>query len=244
MAGSERRYILKTVDGEQYGPVDQDVLIRWAENGRITAYCQIRSTLIARWENASDIPFLRDILLKQIEEETAKSESLFSKIRKRATMKAVEIAEFSGLHEVRPEDFNAASVPMRIVTAITDMLAVLGIAVGIYLFFALLYTTDMLGSNEAFYLGFIVFYIAFLTYFTYCMGSLGQTPGQKFWGVILIRKNGQAFYMGRAYVYTVASMLLGILTPIFVFVSPSHRSFQEIITSTRMVRIKLVGKRR
>ncbi len=92
MAASERLYILKTVDGEEYGPVDQDCLIRWAENGRITAYCQIRSTLIARWENASEVPFLRELLLKQLEEKDSRNESILGKIRRRATMRAVEIA--------------------------------------------------------------------------------------------------------------------------------------------------------
>ena len=81
-------------------------------------------------------------------------------------------------------------------------------------------------------------------YFTYAMGMLGQTLGQRFWGIILIRKTGEQFYLGRAFAYATGLLCFGLLTPFFVFVSPSRRSMQEILTGTRMVRMKLVGKRR
>lgn len=244
MAGSERLYILKTVDGEEFGPVDQECLVRWAENGRITPYCQIRSTLIARWENASEIPFLRDILIKQLEEKETRDESIFAKIKQRATMRAVEAVEFSGIHEVRPDDFESASPVIRFLAGLVDIVVVVIMGVILFLGGALAYSTQILGANEVFYIGFFLYTVLVVMYFVYSMGGLGQTIGQKFWGIILIRKTGEQYYLGRAFAYTLGLLCFGLLTPLFVFVSPSRRSMQEIMTSTRMVRTKLIGKRR
>ena len=30
---NERMYLVKTVDGEEMGPADQETLVKWAENG-------------------------------------------------------------------------------------------------------------------------------------------------------------------------------------------------------------------
>jgi uncharacterized RDD family membrane protein YckC len=244
MPGNERLYLLKTVDGEEYGPVDQDCLVKWAENGRITPHCQIRSTLIARWEKASDVPALREILLQQVIEKAPEDTGIWSRIRTRATRRATEVVEVSGLHQVRPEDFESATLPLRILATSFDagLAIVLGLAV--YLVFALLFGTRMLDGNGAFYLGLAVFAAIFLLGSAWILAFIGQTPGQKFWGLILMKRNGEQFYLGRAYLYVVFTLLFGVLTPIIAFVSTSRRSLQEILTGTRMVKVKLIGKHR
>jgi hypothetical protein len=244
MAGNERLYLLKTVDGEEYGPVDQECLVRWAENGRITAYCQIRSTLIARWEKACEVPFLRDILLKQIEEKDPGDTSFLSKIRTKVTRRATEAVEISSLHEVRPEDFESAPVPLRVVAGVFDLLLAGLVAVGIYLLFALFFSLQMLDGNSAFYLGVMAYYATMLFGLSWILAVIGQTPGQKFWGIILIKRTGEQFYLGRACIYGVLTLGFGLMTPFFMFVAPSRRSLQEIVTGTRMVKVKLIGKRR
>ena len=244
MADTDRLYILKAVDGEEYGPVDQDTLIRWAESGRITGYCQVRSTLLRRWENACEIPFLRELLLEQMEEDQIKGQTAWQKIKARVTMKAVEAASFGGLHHVRPKDFDSAGLGIRFLAGIFDVLVMLGFAVVVYLFFALLYSVGLMYANEAFYLGFVIFYLGMLMYFTVGIAAYAQTVGQRFWGIILIHRGGTQFYAGRAFVYTLALLSCGLLTPVFMYLAPSRRSFQEILTGTRMVRVKLVGKRR
>jgi len=244
MAGNERLYLLKTVDGEEYGPVDQDCLVRWAENGRITAYCRIRSTLIARWENACEVPFLREILLKATEAKETEEATFWSKVKTRATMRAAEVIEVSGLHEVRPEEFEAAPLGLRVAAGIMDLLLTGLCAVAVYLLFALLYSMGVLGGNGAFYLGLVTFYVLVLIGLCWMIVAVGQTPGQRFWGIILIRRNGEQFYMGRAYVYAVLTLLFGLFSPFVMFVAASRRSMQEIVTGTRMVRVKLIGKRR
>jgi uncharacterized RDD family membrane protein YckC len=244
MPGSERLFLLKTVDGEEYGPVDQDCMVKWAENGRITAFCQVRSTLIARWERASDIPFLRDILLQQVVEKAPGDTGLWARIKTRATRKATEAVEVSGLHQVRPEDFERASLSLRFMALLFDLFFVLLLGVAAYLAFALLFSAGMLGGNGAFYLGIAAFWAVFLLGAAWILSAVGQSPGQKFWGLILMKRTGDQFYLGRAYLYVVLTLLVGVLTPLVAFVSPSHRSLQEIVTGTRMVKVKLIGKRR
>jgi uncharacterized RDD family membrane protein YckC len=243
MAG-ERQYILKTVDGEEYGPADQETLIRWAQNGRITPYCQIRSTLIARWEKAVDIPFLRDLLMTQVVEEQEKETTFLDKVKRRMTMRAPEEKNTSGLHGSRPEDFEKAPMLFRILAAIIDLIVVLLIGVVVYLIFAFAYSTKVISGNVAGYGSICSFYVLGMCYFTFLTVFKGQTVGQKFWGIILIKRKGGAFWLGRAYVYALLLFPFGIVTPFASYVSGSRRSLQEILTGTRMVRVLLTSKKR
>lgn len=244
MPGTERLYLLKTTDGQEYGPVDQDCLVKWAENGRITPQCQIRSTLIARWERASDVPFLTEILLRQVAEQAPAKVSFWERVKQRVTLKAPELVESSGLHTVRPEDYERAPVSMRLGAVVVDAITVLIFAVLVYLAFAALVSARKLDAEDAFYLGVVLFWGLFLFGAAWVLAVVGQTAGQKFWGLILIRSNGEPFYLCRAYLYILFTLMFGVLTPVVAFISPSHRSLQEILTGTRMVKVKLVSRRR
>lgn len=241
---NDRQYILKTVDGEEYGPADQETLIRWAQNGRITPYCQIRSTLIARWEKAVDIPFLRDLLMTQVLEEQQKEATAWDKVRQRATMRASEEKDTSGLHGSRPEDFEKAPMIFRMLAALIDGVVVVLLMVAVYFLYAFLFSAGALSGNAAGYLGIATAYVVFSLYYVLSIAIGGQTIGQKFWGIILIKRMGGSFWLGRAYVYLLFMIPFGILTPIIGYVAPSGRSIQEIATGTRMVRILLTGKKR
>jgi uncharacterized RDD family membrane protein YckC len=240
----ERQYILKTVDGEEYGPADQETLIRWAQNGRITPYCQIRSTLIARWEKAVDIPFLRDLLMAQAVEEQEKETTAWDRLKRKATMRAPESKGSSGLHGSRPEDYDRAPMLFRILAAVIDMIVVGVIGLAVYFAYALAYSAGALSGSVVGYFGICTFYVLATAYFTFFITVKGQTVGQKFWGIILIKRTGGSFWLGRAYLYTLAMIPFGILTPFASYVATSKRSIQELITDTRMVRILLTSKKR
>jgi uncharacterized RDD family membrane protein YckC len=243
MAG-ERQYILKTVDGEEYGPADQETLIRWAQSGRITPYCQIRSTLIARWEKAVDIPFLRDLLMTQIAEEQEKETTFLDKVKRKVSLRAPEEKGSAGLHGSRPEDFERAPMVFRIFAGIIDFVVVLLIGLVVFFTFAFIYSTKALAGSTTAYAGICAFYVAGMCYHTFSVVYRGQTIGQKFWGIILIKRTGGSFWLARAYIYTLLLFPFGILTPFAAYVASSRRSIQEILTGTRMVRILLTGKKR
>lgn len=241
---NERQYILKTVDGEEFGPADQETLVRWAQSGRITPYCQIRSTLIARWEKAVDIPFLRELLMTQVVEEQQKEATGWDRFKQRVTMRAAEDKGTSGLHGSRPEDLEKAPMLFRILAAFIDCVIVVLLLVAVYLLFAFLYSVKAISGNAAGYLGIATAYVVFTLYYVLSIAVRGQTVGQRFWGIILVRRQGGCFWLGRAHAYLLFMIPFGILTPVAAYVAPSGRSIQEVLTGTRMVRILLTGKKR
>ncbi|MBP1582606.1 MAG: hypothetical protein J6866_01500, partial [Victivallales bacterium] len=72
--GSERLYIVRTAAGDEFGPLDQEALVKYAENGKIAYNDKVRSTLIPQWEQAVNLSFLKDILRDQQEKEVMKNE--------------------------------------------------------------------------------------------------------------------------------------------------------------------------
>jgi uncharacterized RDD family membrane protein YckC len=249
MASKERKYLLRTVDGEEYGPVDQECLVRWAQAGRITPVCQVRSTLIAKWEKARNISFLRDIVMAQEEEQKVKKMSLLGKVNHRMTMRATETIERSGLHKTKEADYDRAPVAFRALAGIVDGIIVVLYLTVVFTIAAMLMNQGVFGPPEtgqptAFILGIAVGYIGTVMYYVWTICFHAQTPGQRFWGIMLMRKGGGEFYLGRAFVFTIGMFCFGLLTTAWTFIFPSNQSLQELLSGTRMVRIKLVGKRR
>lgn len=241
---NERQYIMKTLEGEECGPADQETLIRWAQSGRMTPYCEIRSTLIARWEKAIEVPFLRDILLPQLLEEKEKEITRWDRIKQRVTMRAPEDKSSSGLHGSRPEEYEKAPMMFRILAAFVDLVVVALLLVGVFFVFALLYWIKALTGNPAGYLGLTTAYVAVTLYYVVPVTVSGQTVGQRFWGIILLKRTGGSFWLGRTYAYFLFMIPFGILTPFTAYVSSSGRSLQEVLTGTRMVRMLLTGKKK
>jgi len=243
MSENERLYIMRTPAGEEYGPIDQKCLISWAESGRITSNCEIRSTLLARWEAAHKIAFLRDILLNKIEETEKQAKMGFlQRIRQRASVKASNVTR-KAVSKVKAGEYKSATIIARLGAGIVDTAIMIVWAVIVYLLFALTYTTGILDANSAFYAGFVVFYLGMFAYFLWTLVYTMQTMGQRFVGIILVRHTGGQIFSARAFFYTLFLLMFGLLTPIVVSFIKSKRSLPEIFTSTRMVRVKLVSQR-
>lgn len=243
MPSKERLYIMRTPDGEEYGPVDQDALVRWAESGRISSNCEIRSTLLNRWEKAHTVAFLRDILVDQISvTEQRVKEGFFRRLRRRASVKSSNVTRHA-VKKSQVSEYKSATLWARIGAAVIDIICVGIWAVIVYLSCALIFSLRILGPNECFYLGFVVFYMGMFAYFLWTLVYTAQTMGQRFTGIILLRNSGGQVFSGRAFFFTIFLILFGPLTPLFALFNKSKRALHEILTDTRMVRMKLVGKR-
>ncbi|MDD5697693.1 MAG: GYF domain-containing protein [Victivallaceae bacterium] len=59
------QYIIKDINGEEYGPVDAETLDKWVEEDRITAETPVRSSLVKNWRKAGELPFLAERLAEQ-----------------------------------------------------------------------------------------------------------------------------------------------------------------------------------
>lgn len=240
---AKRLYILKTVDDEEFGPVDQETLTRWGETGRVTAYCQIRSTLIARWEYAKDVAFLKEIIAAQEEERVEDvAPSLLQRFRRRLTLRASKNVAHSGLHHAKPTEYDAAPAPTRYFSGVVDLLAILVIGAIIYLGLAACYSAGVLDATAAFYAWVALTYIGAVMYLCWFICFRTQTFGHKWWGTMLIRQDGQDLYLGRTFIYAVVTMFFGFTTFGFMFVLPSGLALQDIVSGTKMVKTKLIGK--
>lgn len=239
---SERLYIVKTVEGEELPPADQETLIKWAESGKIKAMDQVRSTLIAKWDKCVNLPFLKQILLAQQEAEVLKQErSAWSKLVARVTLKAPELVGGTGLVSTRLETYPSASAPLRLMAILTDMVILLAIAIAIFFACMGLFRAGTLNqANGASVCMTAIFFAVFL-YYLLQITFTTQTVGQRYWGIFLIRRDGQPFWMGRVFFYCFFMMIFGILTPIFLVLG--GRSIQELLTGTRMAKVKLVKNR-
>lgn len=241
MAGT-RKYILRTVDGDEHGPVDQETLVRWAEGGRITPYCQIRSTLLARWEKARDASFLRDIIAaQQVTEEDKGPPSFLQRARTRAKLRAAKSKQATGVHEVRVSDYELAPIPLRLVSSLTDCAVVAGIAIVNFLIMSFLFDQG-LNPTLLFYLWLIVVYVATVMYFTWSISFKTKTFGNKCWGLLVISDQGQETLLARAFVLAVCSLLFGLITPISMYIIPSGRALQDVISGTYVVKTRVIVK--
>ena len=242
---SERTYLVKLESGEELGPLDKDALIRLAESSKITPNAEIRGFLVPRWDKAVSIPFLKPLLLeKQAEEILDQKLGLWTRIKNRATFRSEDSVALGSLVKTRAETFARAPVPIRILAAAIDLLIVI---VGSLIITALCYfllKREALSTNNAAYVLMLLCWCWINFYYIFFISVKTQTLGQKFWGIFLVRTNAMKFYAGRVFIYMFFMLLFGWLTPLHASLSPSKRSWQEILTGTKMVRTKLADASR
>lgn len=54
------KYIILGKDNEEYGPVDQETLLKWVEHGRVSKTSKVRNALIKQWSDAGKLDFLEE----------------------------------------------------------------------------------------------------------------------------------------------------------------------------------------
>ncbi|MFA6929718.1 MAG: RDD family protein [Lentisphaeria bacterium] len=242
---NERTYLVRTESGEEFGPVDQETLIRLTENGKITPYAQVRSVLVPRWEKAVNLPFLKQLLLeKQAKLVLDKKLSLWARIINRASFRAEDSVAMNSLVKVRADTFDRAPMFSRIFAGVIDLfLVTLGC-----LFLTgccyLLLKQEILTPDNAAYILLLLCWLWMNFYYIFMISVKTQTLGQKFWGIFLVRNNALKFFAGRAFFYTIFMLFFGFFTPLHILLSPSKRSWQEILTGTKMVKTKLADNSR
>jgi len=237
---NERSYIVKLESGDEFGPVDQEALVRYAETGRINYKAQVRSVLVPRWEKAANLPFLKPILQSQLEKALLSEKlSFWGKIVRRVTLKIDATVSTGSLVKVKAETFERAKMFTRIMAAFLDLLVLFAGGLLLTVLCYMLLKMDVLTTDNAAYVLLLLGFIWFLGYYILLITLNVQTLGQKFWGVFLVRITGEKFYYGRTFLYAIFMLFFGFFSPFHVLLSPSKRSWQEILTGTKMVKTKL-----
>ncbi len=243
---NDRLFIVRTSDGEEIGPIDQQSVVKLAESGKINLESKIRSTLVNKWEPAIELDAIKPILKKQLQTQVEKkNNTAWNKIKARINLKVRRMEDSGSNGLVRSDSTSApsASLALRIGAALTDWLILAIWFVILYLIFAWLFAHKAIGGESIFYIGFLIYWTSILFYFILNISLKTQTPGQRFWGIYLVCNDGDNLWMGRVFFYTIIMLLFGIFSPLFIYASSSGKTLQEILTKTRMAKILMQRKR-
>lgn len=237
MANEKRLYMVRMPDATEVGPADQPTLERWVESGRLTEECQVRNTLVPRWNDAATISFLK----KKLEERVAAMDTgptAADRFRDRVTKTGILNAKLPNLSAAGTFVFTPASVMLRISAGVFDLVIVLVYAGCVQA--CLAGAVTVLGTSLAFYLGLALSYMGAVMYVAWSVGFHAQTLGQRFWGLMVVRREGEQVFLGRAFAFAVGAVLLGWTSPFVAFIIPSKRALPDALSGTRVVRTKVV----
>jgi uncharacterized RDD family membrane protein YckC len=236
------KYIVLGDDAKEYGPIDAETLRKWVENGRVLPHTQVRNALLKnKWSNAEKIDFLQDafaVLNEKRQEEATPidrlREALFAVVGGKKKEKK-KLSAFRRAYVPQP-----ASVPLRMLAWVFDMI-VLG-ALGI-LFLAVFWAAEKAGyaANPTFHFLAAVFTACALLYYGIGLGVYAQTLGMWFWGLLLAKRGDEPddteeVYLLRAYSFTLAMVLFGVLSPLALFL-PRQRALHDLLTGCVVISI-------
>jgi uncharacterized RDD family membrane protein YckC len=225
MASSNMQYFVRTPDGKEYGPAEQDVLVQWVKSGRVTAQCQIRNALVKKWAPAHKIAFLEEIL--KDDDAASKAEGDAGPQKREAIFSLNRPGRFK---------FVPATVGLRCMAWLFDMLLVGGIALVLFLITDALVKGGMDGE-AAYTLFTLAVGVVYVLYYTLVMGLSAQTFGQWFWGLMVVRPDGRPVLVGRAFCFALAQVLFNWSTLVLVFVLPGRTALQDLCCGLRVIRI-------
>ena len=239
-------YIVK-VNGKEYGPITEDVLREWVEDGRVLSNTQVRSSMMMVWKNAEEFPFLGTAFEKQSKKfntGVTKPASHGGSTTQVLQVRNPLIAEGEGFHE-KSSEFKNMRFPDRADISLRFKAGILDLAVNI-LFFILsflfgTYFVSAHGVNPSFaaYTSFGLWFFLTLLYFGGCIGVFAQTPGMWYYGIMLARNGNDAneVYLLRAYIYALLILIIGIFSPVFNFIGGKKRSLHDFLTDTQVIKI-------
>lgn len=237
----QKLYIAKFENGEETEPVEQDVLIKLAENGTITATTMIRSKLIPEWNKAGNVDFLKAIIFRQqqdILQTKALSKSAWQRFCDRITLTAPQAVmnKAGGLVQTRPEMLPKATPGLRLLAGLTDGLVIVICLAALYFGGTQLRAHQILADGYCVLATLAAMLLFYLCYFTLQIGlGSNQTIGQRLWGIQLIRTNGKPFWMARVYLYALFLLPSMVLAPVFIL--PGLRTIPEMLTATRLAKV-------
>ena len=106
-------FIIKDIDGNEHGPVDQDTLKKWVDEDRANGDTPVRNSLLGNWKTISNLDFMRENLelqAKRVEETTTGvGQSLSSASSLKSIFKKEKKLKTSFTYQHAPESANTSS---------------------------------------------------------------------------------------------------------------------------------------
>lgn len=237
-------YIVK-VNDKEYGPIEDDILARWVEDGRVLNDSQVRNAKLNIWKRADSFAFLKEAF----ETQQSRFKRVINSSEKTAvSSKPTRILKVLPSEETRNEstEFKNSFLPdkarifLRLKAGIIDLIFV----------FLLLYLSLMLTSYLAnlliiksamtiYLVALSLHFLMVLIYFGTTLGVFAQTIGMWYYGLIIVRVGEEAkeVYLLRAYLYTLFMCIFWIISPLINYIIGNRRALHDIITDTQIVRI-------
>ncbi len=237
-------YIVK-VNGKEYGPIEDDILVRWVEDGRVLSDSHVRNSKLNNWKRADDFEFLRDAFktqqarFKKILDNTENTAFPSNPTRILKLLPKEDKKDTTGdfKNSFRPDK---AGILVRLKAGIADL-------VFVFTFFYLSliitsYFAESLNTNNFVIICLLIFSIHFflvLLYFGTALGVFAQTVGMWYYGLILVRNGEEAneVFLLRAYFYTIFMCIFWVISPIINYILGKKRALHDIITDTQIVKI-------
>ncbi len=239
----EKAFIVKLESGEEIGPMDQEALIKHAENGTVTAGAQVRSTLLPLWMRATEVDCIKKLLRsRQQHLAEAAAQSKWSRLKAQIGLRG----DYDPLSTAISQEgltYHKSAFLVRILAAVID-LAVIGLAavVAMMLCEGLQCAGVLATGVSSFYLFVLLSWLAGAFYFMYTLNRSGQTWGMRFWGLVALTADFTPVYLGRATAFFLCWMLLGWLSPLAYLFSGCRATLQELCTGLRIRRIVVARK--
>ena len=246
MATTSLKYFVRVPEGKgkkkswvEYGPIEQDILIQWAKTGRVTRDSQIRNALLPTWVPADNVDFIKGIIIDPVAEAKRKQtwkDKFYAKLAREGEQKKLTVG---GLHEAGRFKYDPAGPVERLFAWLIDIVLIGGLAA-----LALLgsnFAIERLGveSNQVFALITVLAIFGYIWYFTVRIAFRAQTIGQWFWGIMLVRSDGEPVLAARALSFTFWHFFFAWLTVPCTIVMPGGRAVHDFLSGTRVVSIKV-----
>ena len=230
------KYFVRTTDGKEYGPVDQEVLIQWAKAGRVTKDCEIRNSLMAKGSTASKVPYLKDIIGKQIsfmDENRPVTTRVKNLINPEEDKK---LTQGQSLGQSGKFISTAGPTDLRLGAWVVDTVILSLTGIGLFSI-ANFFIKSGIDQDQIFLYLSLAYLGCILMYYTILMGFSAQTVGQWVLGLMVVRKEGSPVFMGRAYFFSVFYILFFWSTVLFTFCFPSKRAIQDRLSGVKVIKI-------
>ena len=229
------RYLIRTPEDKEYGPVDQDTLIQWAQSGRIPPQSQIRNTLMSNWSAAKDAGFLKDVMPTEVAKDPKGVKSKWATLVKE-DQKLPSTAGTKALHASGRFLYTPANSGLRFGAWLFDM-AIVGTVMFLVFLGGAAAAEHTGDADQAFLVATVSMVFVGLIYYVFSMGFMAQTLGQRFWGIMIIRTEGEPVFLARTFLFTIFHYMFFWSTIFFTFVMPSKRAIQDTLSGIRVVRI-------
>lgn len=234
------KFIVLDNDKKKYGPIDEETLKKWVENGRVLPETPVRNILMRKWNKASDFDFLQTafaVQVKKIEQEKGFkerfSEALSYILRKRESI--IHIPKDTAFRHKYICD--PANIFQRVAASLFDWMIILAYAFMLFVASSIAIQAGIIEVNMLFYSYFAFLLSGILLYFGLSLGLYAQTIGMWFWGILITKTDTGEVFLGRAYLFTVLMFVFNVADLLVAYINPAKHSIHEILSGTMLIKI-------